>query len=356
MSPVRRSRISAGVLAMALIGGTLLAPASAGPGVTKTWVKKSIVKAIQAHASSADHDGRYFTEGELQSPGTLNAAGNPVHWSKLTGVPAGFADGTDDGAGGGPATDLQCAAPCVDVPELAFDPATQAELDGHRSSFDHDGRYFSKQQLTNPGTLNANGNPVDWTKLKNVPAGFADGTDDTGGTASDLDCDSRCVGGWEIAGRSIDPEHIAGPPMVDAWSFDNTPVKGSSGFVVLPLEFERFDTHAMHSTIKEQERLIAPIDGVYQFHAIVRWSGGSRAEDGWHESRVHAKGPGLDMWIVDVVPQIFHTDVGNVQTFSGLLELRAGDYVFLEATHNILGTAVQGAKGHLQMLWAGPSS
>ncbi len=33
--------------------------------------------------------------------GTINAAGNPVHWDKLYGVPAGFADGTDDEGGGG---------------------------------------------------------------------------------------------------------------------------------------------------------------------------------------------------------------------------------------------------------------
>lgn len=33
----------------------------------------------------------------LASPdGLVNAAGNPVHWSQLTGVPAGLADGTDD--------------------------------------------------------------------------------------------------------------------------------------------------------------------------------------------------------------------------------------------------------------------
>lgn len=33
--------------------------------------------------------------------GTPNGGGAHVHWSELTGVPAGFADGTDDGGGGG---------------------------------------------------------------------------------------------------------------------------------------------------------------------------------------------------------------------------------------------------------------
>ena len=32
----------------------------------------------------------------LGTPGTINDGSNPVHWTKLKGVPAGFADGTDD--------------------------------------------------------------------------------------------------------------------------------------------------------------------------------------------------------------------------------------------------------------------
>lgn len=34
----------------------------------------------------------------LATPGTINDAGNPVHWTKLTGVPNGFADGKDNTA------------------------------------------------------------------------------------------------------------------------------------------------------------------------------------------------------------------------------------------------------------------
>jgi preprotein translocase subunit Sec61beta len=47
---------------------------------------------VAAHAASADHDGRYFTETELSTSGTAGA----VHWDNLGGVPAGFADGVDD--------------------------------------------------------------------------------------------------------------------------------------------------------------------------------------------------------------------------------------------------------------------
>jgi len=47
---------------------------------------------VAAHAASADHDGRYYTETELNTSGTLNA----VHWNNLGAVPPGFADGIDD--------------------------------------------------------------------------------------------------------------------------------------------------------------------------------------------------------------------------------------------------------------------
>jgi hypothetical protein len=45
----------------------------------------------------------------------------------------------------------------------------------------HDDRYYTKPELNSPGNINDAGNPVDWTELKNVPAGFADGTDEAGG-------------------------------------------------------------------------------------------------------------------------------------------------------------------------------
>jgi hypothetical protein len=50
---------------------------------------------LNNHASSGDHDGRYFTQSQLSSDGTINESGNPVHWTKLLGVPGDFADGAD---------------------------------------------------------------------------------------------------------------------------------------------------------------------------------------------------------------------------------------------------------------------
>jgi hypothetical protein len=50
------------------------------------------------------------------------------------------------------------------------------------SSHNHDDRYYLKTELNTTGSINDTGNPVDWTRLKGVPAGFADGVDNAGGT------------------------------------------------------------------------------------------------------------------------------------------------------------------------------
>jgi hypothetical protein len=154
----------------------------------------------------------------LGSAGTINADSNPVHWTRLKGVPAGFADGTDDvgpsyAAGAGlnlagttfsvDPTQVQhrisdscpagasiraiaqdgsvtCQAHSVYTAgaglaldgnefSLSFDPTTQAEFDAFTTL------------LGSTGTINDSTNPVDWSRLKNVPAGLADGVDDTGG-------------------------------------------------------------------------------------------------------------------------------------------------------------------------------
>jgi hypothetical protein len=48
------------------------------------------------------------------------------------------------------------------------------------ASHDHDDRYYTEAELNTGGTINQAGNPVDWSKLKGVPAGLADGIDDVG--------------------------------------------------------------------------------------------------------------------------------------------------------------------------------
>jgi hypothetical protein len=76
------------------------------------WALRSATADSAATLPAHDHDARYFQKDELQLPGTINAAGNPVDWSKLKSVPSGFADGIDDaGAGDGHSLDASDGDP-----------------------------------------------------------------------------------------------------------------------------------------------------------------------------------------------------------------------------------------------------
>ena len=65
-----------------------------------------------AEASHA-HDDRYYTESEVSTAdGTVNQIGDPVDWTKLKGMPGGFADGVDNaGAGDGFSLDAADGSP-----------------------------------------------------------------------------------------------------------------------------------------------------------------------------------------------------------------------------------------------------
>jgi hypothetical protein len=92
--------------------------------------------------------------GDASVGGSLIRAGNSV-W-----------DEGNDGSGSGLDADLLDGRD-----SSAFSDTTHV----------HDGLYYRESELNTAGTINDSGNPVDWTKLKSVPAGFADGVDDVGG-------------------------------------------------------------------------------------------------------------------------------------------------------------------------------
>lgn len=75
------------------------------------------------------------------------------------------------------AADLGCVG-CVTGGELDFDPATQAELDTHKASGDHDPRYVLKAGDTMTGTLNlpANGLAVGTGQLVTAAGNVGVGT------------------------------------------------------------------------------------------------------------------------------------------------------------------------------------
>jgi hypothetical protein len=83
--------------------------------------------------------------------------------------------------GDGAVTMAKIADGAVSQAKLNFDPATQGELDQHETSDAHDARYPLSSVLSASGTINQGNNPIDWTQLKNVPAGLADGVDDNSG-------------------------------------------------------------------------------------------------------------------------------------------------------------------------------
>ena len=59
-------------------------------------IAAALIGPAGAH-KSAGHIWKAHIRPKLQNPGTINTATNPVDWTKLKGVPAGLADGTDDG-------------------------------------------------------------------------------------------------------------------------------------------------------------------------------------------------------------------------------------------------------------------
>jgi hypothetical protein len=80
--------------------------------------------------------------------------------------------------------------------EVADTVLTAPPLAAH----DHDDRYYTEAELSDSGAINTQSNPVDWTKLKSVPEGFADGTDNTG---------VATAGGWTDDGTVVRLETAA---------------------------------------------------------------------------------------------------------------------------------------------------
>jgi len=75
--------------------------------------------------------------------------------------------------------------------ELTSSPYALHAYDADRLGMTHADDYALEEDLGTPGTINDPSNPVHWTMLKSVPAGFADGIDDVGGAGDghSLDAD-----------------------------------------------------------------------------------------------------------------------------------------------------------------------
>ncbi|MFC1566932.1 hypothetical protein ACFL4A_03725, partial [bacterium] len=106
-----------------------------------------------------------------------------VEWTDIKNVPIGFADGTDDGAGGAALTqDSVGTYHIIDSTITSADivDGTLLDIDISASAGIQLSKLANDPSIS--GTINAVGNPVDWTRLKNVPTDFADGVDNAGGS------------------------------------------------------------------------------------------------------------------------------------------------------------------------------
>ena len=102
--------------------------------------------ALADHKTSGDHDGRYYTETEMDA---LLAAVDAALTAHKTAATIDHPDGS--------VTQAKLASDSVSTPKIvdgavtavkvAADVATQAELDAHKTSADHDGRYYTDEQI-----------------------------------------------------------------------------------------------------------------------------------------------------------------------------------------------------------------
>jgi len=111
--------------------------------------------------ASHNHNSLYYTKTEVNTDdGTVNQTEDPVSWTKIKDMPADFADGTDDiGSSTSGITQINGGTGITVTNPTG--PTTTVELNTN----------------ANDGAPNETDDPVNWTKLKDVPTGFADGVD-----------------------------------------------------------------------------------------------------------------------------------------------------------------------------------
>ena len=95
--------------ANSITGGMIVGGAGSGLDADLLDGQHATAFAGAAH----QHDDRYYTESELNTAdGAVNQAGDPLDWTKLKSMPAGFADGIDNaGAGDGYSLDAADGSP-----------------------------------------------------------------------------------------------------------------------------------------------------------------------------------------------------------------------------------------------------
>ncbi|MGH2684087.1 MAG: hypothetical protein ACRDJP_01285 [Actinomycetota bacterium] len=180
-----------GLLSALLVGVALFAaPAGAHPG------------------HRGGHLWNVHIKPRLSNEGTINHPSNPVHWTRLHGVPTGFADGTDS-VSDGPAEDLDCAG-CVQ----------NAEIESVDSS-----------KIT--GDITATDVACSTTCVQNAEIESVASSKITGDiTATDVACSSPCVDGTEIGTGVVMGEAVGSAPD-SGHIAEQTVTGGADGNLVL---------------------------------------------------------------------------------------------------------------------------
>jgi hypothetical protein len=100
------------------VDGEIMTPRRQMTSAPYAWIALDALHAAEAdHSVNSEHLGdiiaeAYALDDDLWQPGSLNDPSNPLEWTKLKNVPAGFADGVDNaGAGDGHSLDAEDGSP-----------------------------------------------------------------------------------------------------------------------------------------------------------------------------------------------------------------------------------------------------
>jgi hypothetical protein len=99
--------------------------------------------------------------------------------------------------------------PLALIAAISFSPAG-----AHNTTVNHLWKAHIKPKLARAGTINKKNNPVNWTRLKNVPAGIADGDDDMGAGGGGGDITAVLTGGGIVGGGTSGDVGVAADPNV----------------------------------------------------------------------------------------------------------------------------------------------
>jgi|GEM_PF-5632074 len=151
----------------------------------------------------------------------------------------------------------------------------------------------------------------------------------------------------------IEPSDFGTIPAVSAFGTEAQSIKHEGSGASLVLDSEYFDTAEMHSTGEDQEKLFAPVDGIYQVNASVTWAADS---DGLRQLFLRKNGVGSTLGTDSRTPLAAPSTTG--QAVSALVPLEEGDYVdarvFQSSGGGELNVQPTGITPVVSMVWVAP--